>query len=50
MSDRVAQIVSEFEKPRNDFVLDLGIKVGGGKNKFFYLKNYKSFKKLYFFL
>merc|ERR1711970_319240 len=29
MSDRVAQVISEYSKPREDFALDLAIKVGG---------------------
>ena len=30
MSDRVAQVISEYSKPREDFTLDLAIKVSGG--------------------
>merc|ERR1711935_119389 len=29
MSDRVAQVISEYSKPREDFTLDLAIKVSG---------------------
>ena len=30
MSDRVAAVLSEYNKNRDDFVLDLAVKVGGG--------------------
>ena len=31
MSDRVAAVLAEYNKNRDDFLLDMAVKVGGGE-------------------